>query len=184
MDIVDKVLSERPELKPFYDNDIKDFYDENGDPELEINLGTKLGVLSRAFTDILDSEPHEISYIKVVLDMLEEFAQKGTEYDLGALEVMFFESLIWWAEDKESEPAEKYGDYFLSCIGPKCRELFQRNKEFWDELNKKLNKEREEEYRQMEEEYKGRKILEKGYFESEWIDRLDQYQIRCTYDEE
>jgi hypothetical protein len=155
MNIVDQILQKIPSLKPFYDDTMKAFYyvpepdefDEclmlvgayeppEPEPTCEINIGTELTCLNRSFNYYVEQNDFQPLHIKLMLDMLENFAQTTTEDELGALEVMFFEDLVCWAEDKEDEYAEKYGDYFLSCIGPKCQELCDRNREFWAELHR------------------------------------------------
>jgi hypothetical protein len=137
------------------------FYDDEGNPEIEINLGTKLGALEMSLTPYTESDIFSLDDLKLALDMIEDFVKDADEETQGMVEVMFLESLHWWAEDKEDDIAKKYGDYLMECLGPTCRALCKRNDAFWKEVNTKRQKEIDEKYAEMQRDYDERKAAEK-----------------------
>ena len=158
MDIVDQILKEIPFLLPYYKESLDD-YGHNEKPYEDVQLPSKLGVLNMAYRYSVRDSNFKSDYIETLLTILENFAQEASEDELGYLEVMFFEGLVWWAEDKEDEYAERYGDYFLSHIGPKCRELVKRNEAFWKIVNKNKQDSINKHYAELQADYDKRMAL-------------------------
>jgi hypothetical protein len=159
MDIVDQILQKIESLKdPYYENM---FYFRDEDDETEIKLGTKLLILGMSIKDYAELDIFNLDDLKLALDMIEDFVKDADEETQGMVEVMFLESLHWWAEDKEWEASKKYGDYLLSCLGPTCRALCKRNDKAWKEFNIKRQQEIDEKYAEMQREYDERKAAEK-----------------------
>lgn len=157
MDVVDKILEKIPHLEPYYTEWLEYLEDEEGNLPAHFNLGSKLGTLELSLKTCSRENKLTPADITISLGLLEDYVKNATPEEQGAVEVMFLEGMVWWAEDKESEGAQKYGDYFLSCLGPKCRELCKRNKEFWDKLNRERQKQIDEHYAQLQREYEERK---------------------------
>ena len=157
MDIVDRILEKIPKLIPIYQEVTDDLRDEKGNVITEFELPSKFFHLSFSLDTLMDSPEFDSNYLKVILDMIEDFIKDADEETQGIVEVMFLEGMWWWAEDKESEAAEKYGDYFFECLGPTCRRLCKENKEFWTKLNRERQDEIDKKYAALQRDYDERK---------------------------